>query len=80
MEFLVRLQKTAEITYLEAKKAKKVSPNIFRALEGKKKVRFMFLMKKSSMKSKCYIFSSYKQRNKVCLVYLECKLQPDRSC
>ena len=27
------------------------------------------------MKSKCYAFGSYKQRNKVCLVHLERKLQ-----
>ena len=29
------------------------------------------------MKAECYIFSSYKQRNKVWLVYLKCKLQQD---
>ena len=27
------------------------------------------------MKGNCYIFSDHKQRNKVCLVYLEGKLQ-----
>ena len=27
------------------------------------------------MKSKCYVFSCYKQSNIVCLVYLESKLQ-----
>ena len=36
-------------------------------------------MTEDSMKSKCYIFSGYKQRKKVCLVCLECKLQQD-SC
>ena len=30
------------------------------------------------MKGKCYIFSAFKKRNKVCLVYSECKLQRDR--
>ena len=30
------------------------------------------------MKGKCYVFSGYEQRNKVCFVYLECKLQQDR--
>ena len=29
------------------------------------------------MEGKCYVFSGYKQRNKVCLVYLEWKLQQD---
>ena len=33
---------------------------------------------KYSMKGKCYLFSGYKQRKNVCLVYLECKLQEDR--
>ena len=37
----------------------------------------MFWKPKDSMKGKCYIFSSYKQTNKVCLVYLEWKLQQD---
>ena len=54
--------------------------NIFRAFEGREKVRFMFRRPKSNMKRKCYIFSSYKQGNKVCLVYLEPQLEPDRSC
>ena len=31
------------------------------------------------MNGKCYVFSGYKQRNKVCLLYLERKLQQDRS-
>ena len=31
------------------------------------------------MSGKCYVFSGYKQRNKVCLLYLERKLQQDRS-
>ena len=30
------------------------------------------------MKGKSYVFSYYKQINKVCLVYLECKLHQDR--
>ena len=29
------------------------------------------------MKSKCYVFSGYKERNKACLVYLDYKLQKD---
>ena len=27
---------------------------------------------KDSMKGKCYVFSGFKKRTKVCLVYLEC--------
>ena len=38
----------------------------------------MFWGWNDSMKGKCHVFSGYKQRNKVCLVYLECKLQKDR--
>ena len=34
----------------------------------------MFLSKKDGMKGKCYVFNGYKQRNKVCVVQLECKL------
>ena len=30
------------------------------------------------MKGKCSAFSHYKQRNKVSLVYLDCKLEHDR--
>ena len=37
----------------------------------------MFSRPKDSRKNKCYIFSGYKERSKVCLVYLECKLQQD---
>ena len=38
----------------------------------------MFWTPKDRMKDKCYVFSCYKQRNKVRLGYLECKLQHDR--
>ena len=30
------------------------------------------------MKEKYYVFSGYKQRNKVCLAYLDCKLPKHR--
>ena len=30
---------------------------------------------KQDIKSICYVFSGYNQRNKVCFEYLECKLQ-----
>ena len=35
----------------------------------------MFLRAKNSMKGKCCAFGNYKQRKKVCLVYLKCKLR-----
>ena len=38
----------------------------------------MFWRLKESKKSKCYVFSGYKQRNKVWLVYFEWKLQQNR--
>ena len=38
----------------------------------------MFGRRQDSMNSKCYVFSSYKQRNKVPLVFLEWQLQQDR--
>ena len=38
----------------------------------------MFWQRKDSMKTKCYVFSGYRQRNKECLMYLEGKLQQDR--
>ena len=38
----------------------------------------MFWTRKDSMKVKYSIFRGYKQKNKVCLVYLECQLQQDR--
>ena len=37
----------------------------------------MFWRPKVSMKGKCYVFSGFKQRIKVCLVYLEFKLQQE---
>ena len=35
----------------------------------------MFWKQKDSVKAKWYVFSGYKQRNKVSLVYLDCKLE-----
>ena len=50
-------------------------PNMFRGFDLRGKVRLTFSQRKDIMKRKCYVFSKYKQRNKVCVVYLECKLQ-----
>ena len=43
----------------------------------KKKVRLMFRKKNDSSKGNCCVFSTSKQRIKVCSVYLECKLRQD---
>ena len=57
----------------------KVPHNIVRGFEVRTKVRLMFWTWKESMKGKCYIFSCYKRKNNVRLVYLlEGKLQIDR--
>ena len=37
----------------------------------------MFCTPKDSRKGQCYVFSVYKERNNVSLVYLDCKLQQD---
>ena len=37
----------------------------------------MFWKPKDSMKGISYVFTFYKQRNNMCLVYLECKVQQD---
>ena len=75
----IKLQKAAEITYLQENKTRsKVSRNIFRSFEVRKKIRLMYWTPNNSIKGKCYVFSRYKQRNKMCLLYLECKLQQYR--
>ena len=48
-----------------------VLPNIFRRLEVKGKVRVMFSKRRDGIKDKCRVISSYKQRNKTCLVFLD---------
>ena len=53
----------------------KVPSKIFSDLEGTRKVRLMFLTTNYIMNGKCYFLRSYNQRNKVCLVDLEYKLQ-----
>ena len=49
----------------------KVLLNIFRGFKKERKIQLMFLIGKDTMKRKCYVFSCYKDRNKVCLVCLE---------
>ena len=61
--------------YFQANKPEKRSCLAY--LEVSKKEPFMFCRPKNSMKSKCYVFSDYKQRNKMSLVFLGGKLQED---
>ena len=57
----------------------KVPANILRGAEvKKKKLRFMFWTPKDSRKPKWNVYSSYKQRHKIGLLYLEFKLREDK--
>ena len=49
----------------------KVLANIFRSFEVENKVELMSWIAKNTMKRKCSVFSCYKHKDKVCLVYLE---------
>ena len=63
MQFIqleLKLQKTVELTYLEANKQQTTYHLTY------------------SEVSKCYVFSGDKLRNKMPLVYSECKLEKDR--
>ena len=78
MQLKVQVPKNSRTNVITSKQTtNKVAPNIFRRFKVTKKVRLGFRNSKDSMKSKCYDFSGYKQRNNVNLVYLECKLQQD---
>ena len=78
MQLQVKRQKNSANNISTSKKTrKKRPPKVFGGFEGRKKVQLMFSRPKNNMKGKCYSFSDYKQRNKVCLVYLECKLRQD---
>ena len=77
----VKLQKTIRNNVFRGKQAtKKITLIIFRALEVRKKVRLIIWTPEDTMKGKCYVFSGYKKKNKVCLVDVECKLQEDSYC
>ena len=64
--------------YRTKQRRNKGPSNIFRGFQVSKMVRLIFLTTKENMKGKCYIFSCYKERNKVRFVSLERKLQQDR--
>ena len=78
MQLQVKLGKTAEMTYLKA--TKEIGTSFLTYLQVpkyEKKVRLRVCRPQATMKGKCYVFGSYKQRNQVRFVYLECKLQED---
>ena len=78
MQSQVKLQKTGEKTYSEAKKkTNKVLLNIFRGFEVTRKGTIDVVTAKESMKSKYNTFSGYNKIYVVCLVYLKLKLQQD---
>ena len=78
MQLQVKLQKKAEITYLEGSNQQtRLTANMFRWFEVRKKVVLMFSRPHESMKTKCYLFRGYKQRYRVFSVYLECKLEQE---
>ena len=49
----------------------KVPFTIFRGFQVRKKIQLMFRTPNDAVKGKCYVFSGYNKRNKVCLVDLE---------
>ena len=78
MQLQIKLQKAEEITYLEENKEQtRVPPNIFRRLELRKKIRLIFQRPKDSMNGKYYGLRGYRQKDKVCLVNLQSKLEED---
>ena len=70
-QFQVKLQKIAEITYLQGNKTQRRYR--LRHLDVSKEK--YVLKTKKGMKDKSYDFRGYKQINNVCLECLECKLQ-----
>ena len=80
MEVQLRLQKTEEITYLkENTQQTRYRLTYLEDSKYDKRNVWRFQGMADIRKCKCYIFSIDKQRNKVCLVHLECKLQHDKS-
>ena len=71
------LQQTAELRYLEGNKQQTRYGLTYLDVSNEEERYDLFRRPKDRMKCKCDVFSGYKQRNKLCLVYLECKLQQD---
>ena len=74
----LKYKNSRQNAFRSKQKTSKVPRNIVRHFEVKTKARLMFQRPKHNMKGKCYVFSSYKRRNNVCLVHLEWKLQQHR--
>ena len=56
----------------------KILPKTFRPFHVRKKVPLTFWRPKDGKKGKYYVLSAYKQRNTVCLVYLDRNMQHER--
>ena len=56
----------------------KVPPNTIKGFQLRNMVRLIIWRPNERTAGKCYVVYVYKKRNKVCLVYLECKMQEDR--
>ena len=76
MQLKVKLEKTANDVFTSKQTKTELSCK-FPEILKKKKARLIFLGPKEHMKGKCYVFSAYNERHKVCYMYLECKLRED---
>ena len=73
----VKLKNSKNNVFRSKQTTNKVLLNISRAFEVRKNVGLVFWRLKDSKKENCSVFSSYKQRSKVRLEYLERTLQQD---
>ena len=71
-------KKRKNYVFRSKKTTNKVPPNMITGLQVGKKIRLMFWRPEYIMKGKCYVFSGYKERNKVLFLFPECRLQKDR--
>ena len=79
MQLQVKLQRNSRKNVFTSKETRsKVPSNIFRGFEVKKRYDSCFEGQRTALQDKCYVFSGYKKRCKVRLVFLERKLQKYR--
>ena len=79
MQLQVKVELTGEITHLGANKHQtRYCLTYLEVWKDKKKVCLIFCRSKDIMKRKYYVFSDYKERNKVYLADLGCKLNQDK--
>ena len=78
MQLQVKGWKNSTNKAFSTKETRNKVPLKLRCLEVRKNVRLMFWMRKEYKKDKCYLFSGYKESNKLWLMYLERKPQEKR--